>query len=92
MTGDAERELNRVVERLRTMPLGRLAVAAPLAYDACRAMLAVIGEEHPLPRLADHAAADQVSVIAADSWARADGADAQARIVEILTELRRALP
>lgn len=92
MTGDAERELNRVVERLRTMPLGRLAVAAPLAYDACRAMLAVVGDEHTLPRLGDHAAADQVLVIAADAWARAEGADARARIAEILTGLRRALP
>lgn len=92
MTEDADRELERVVDRLRTMPLHRLDVAAPLADKACRAMLAVIGDEHDLPRLGAHAAGDQVAVIATDALGRARDDDARARIVAILTDLRRSLP
>lgn len=87
---DARRELDRVVDRLRSMPLARLAVAAPLAWDTCQQIQAAIGDDRPVPRLADHAAGDQLAVVAQDALQRSSGSAAV--ISHLLVELRRALP
>lgn len=87
------RELERVVDRLRSMPMTRLAPAADLAYATCLALLELAGDDHPLPRLADHAAGDQLAIVGGEALARHPGDEVVlARMHELLTELRRALP
>ena len=93
MAEDYQRELDRVVDRLRTMPLTRLRPAADLAHQACCDLLALAGVDRELPRLADHAAGDQLAVIGADLL-REHGADEllMATATSVLTRLRRTLP
>ncbi len=90
---DFDIELRRVVDRLRSMPVRHLPAAASLAYGACGELLALAAVDRKLPRLADHAAGDQLAVIAAD-LRREQGPDAAvlAAGADILTRLRRALP
>lgn len=90
MAADPARELERVVDRLRSMPLSRLTVAAPLAHAACAQILQAIDDVRPVPRLADHASGDQLAVIGRDALERRpDRAEA---IEAVLVDLRRALP
>lgn len=88
------RERDRCVDRLRGMPLTRLPQSADLAYATAGALVALIpgAAGHPLPRLADHAAGDQLAVIAADLLASNPGTDTLERATDILSELRRSLP
>ena len=88
------RERDRCVDRLRTMPLGRLPESAALAYEACTELLQLTpgGEGRALPRLADRAAGDQLAVIAADFAAAGPDDAALALGTEVLTRLRRSLP
>lgn len=90
MSADAHRELERVVDRLRSMPLSRLSLAAPLAFTTCEQIQVAIDDPRPVPRLADHAAGDQLAVVARDALQRhPERADA---IGDLLVDLRRALP
>lgn len=76
------------------MPLPKLPEAAELAFHASAAIVRLTGgaAHHALPRLADHAAGDQLAVVTADLLAdRPTDATIEAAI-EILTALRRALP
>lgn len=92
-TAEFHRERDRVVERLRTMPLAKLSGAADLAYDAACGILERSADAgRTLPRLADHAAGDQLAVIT-DDFLRADPDDADVQAATaILTGLRRSLP
>lgn len=91
------RELGRVVDRLRGMPVARLAASAELAHGASERLLSMAmaaGDRVPalLPRIGDHAAGDQLAVIGHDFASLQPGADAYAEVTELLVELRRALP
>ena len=88
------RERDRCVDRLRGMPLTRLPVSAALAYAAANALVDLTPDAagRALPRLADHAAGDQLAVVAADFLASAPDTAALERATAILTELRRSLP
>ena len=92
-----DRELGRVVDRLRSMPLTKLAASAELAFRACErplSMAIATGDRAPalLPRLGDHAAGDQLAVIGHDFASLQPGVVAYAQATDILAELRRALP
>ena len=88
------REQDRCVDRLRTVPLARLAASADLAHAAaCRIVdLTPDAADRTLPRLADHAAGDQLAVVASDFLAGAPDAASLEQGTAILTELRRSLP
>jgi hypothetical protein len=91
------RELGRVVDRLRGMPVTKLAASAELAYRASERLLSMAiaaGDRVPalLPRIGDHAAGDQLAVIGHDFASLQPGAAAYAEVTELLVELRRALP
>ena len=92
-----DRELGRVVDRLRTMPLTKLAASAELAFRACERLLSMAiaaGDREPihLPRIGAHAAGDQLAVIGHDFASLEPGVVAYAQATEILVGLRRALP
>ena len=92
-----DRELGRVVDRLRGMPVTRLSASAELAFGACERLLSLAigaGDRAPalLPRLGDHAAGDQLAVIGHDFASLQPGVVAYAQATDILAELRRALP
>ena len=88
------RERDRCVDRLRGMPLTRLPQSADLAYETAGALVGLTygAAGHPLPRLADHAAGDQLAVVAADLLAGDPDADTLDRATAVLSELRRSLP
>ena len=95
--GEFERELNRVVDRLRGMTMTRLPASADLAYATAQRLLSMTiaaGDNLPAepPRLGDHAAGDQLAVIAHDFMALQPSDEEVAAATELLTELRRSLP
>ncbi|CAB4753064.1 MAG: hypothetical protein F2702_04740 [Actinobacteria bacterium] len=95
--GEFERELNRVVDRLRGMTMTRLPASADLAHATAQRLLSMTiaaGDSLPaeLPRLGDHAAGDQLAVIAPDFMALQLSNDEVTAATELLTKLRRSLP
>jgi hypothetical protein len=93
-----ERELARVVERLRTMPLTKLTTCADQVFALCRQfaeLASAAGSTLPgarsLPRLGDHALPDQLQVLGMELAATADLATL-ARAHELLVGMRKALP
>lgn len=91
------RELGRVVDRLRGMPVTRLSGSAQLAFGACERLLSLAiaaGDRAPalLPRIGAHAAGDQLAVIGHDFASLQPGVVAYEQATDILVELRRALP
>jgi hypothetical protein len=82
-------ELRRVVDRLRGLPMRDVPDAATKAYATCQELLAIAKSPHALPRLADHAAADQLAVIAAECRTMNEAAVTEATAA--LVRLRRAL-
>ena len=95
--GEFERELNRVVDRLRGMTMTRLPASADLAHATAQRLLSMTiaaGGSLPaeLPRLGDHGAGDQLAVIAHDFLALQPSDEEVAAATELLTELRRSLP
>ncbi|MCX6414725.1 MAG: hypothetical protein NTU77_09025 [Actinobacteria bacterium] len=95
--GEFERELNRVVDRLRGMTMTRLPASADLAHATAQRLLSMTiaaGGSLPaeLPRLGDHGAGDQLAVIAHDFMALQPSDEEVAAATELLTELRRSLP
>ena len=93
MYADFDTELGRVVDRLRTMPMAKLAVSAELAFRTASQLLDLTPGPHPpLPRLADRAAGDQLAVIGRDFRASANEEAAVTEATAALVELRRALP
>ena len=92
-----ERELSRVVARLRGMTMARLTESAALSYAASQRLLSMTiaaGDNVPaeLPRVGDHAAGDQLAVIAYDFMALQPNIDEVTAATALLTELRRSLP
>ena len=95
--GEFERELHRVVDRLRGMTMTRLPASADLAHATAQRLLSMTiaaGDNLPAepPRLGDHAAGDQLAVIAHDFMALQPSDEEVAAATELLTELRRSLP
>ena len=95
--GEFERELNRIVDRLRGMTMTRLPASADLAHATAQRLLSMTiaaGDNLPAepPRLGDHAAGDQLAVIAHDFMALQPSDEEVAAATELLTELRRSLP
>jgi hypothetical protein len=93
MPGDFERELTRVVERLRTMPLTKISGCADLAYEAAQ----LIVQRTPrspqrLPRIADHGIGDQLFVVGQEFLGAEHDEAAVTEVTAALIELRRALP
>lgn len=89
----AQRELDRIVDRLRGMPLTRLSDAAPTVREYLTRILYLNKQVHPedpttLPTVGDHALPDQLRVIAHDVI----GTDQESELAMLLTALRRALP
>ena len=93
-----ERELARVVERVRTMPLTKLATCSDEVFELCGQLADLAGHAGSplpgaaaLPRLGDHALPDQLQVLGMELAATADSttlADAHERLVKT----RKALP
>jgi hypothetical protein len=91
------RELGRVVDRLRGMPVSKLPAGAALAFGASQRLLSLAiaaGDRVPgdLPRIGDHGAGDQLAVIGRDFASLQPGEAAYAEATELLVELRRSLP
>ncbi len=82
-------ELGRLVDRLRGMPLRTLERCADQVYATCQELVQLQGLPHNVPRLADHAVADQLAVIGADCREMNEAAIAEATAA--LVTLRRAL-
>ncbi len=93
-----ERELARVVERVRTMPLTRLSTCADDVFALCCALAdlahqsgAGLAGAQSLPRLGDHALPDQLRVLGMELAAIGDPL-VIARGYELLVNMRKALP
>lgn len=93
---DLRREADRVVERLRTMPLARLASAA----DGARALAQGLAdrsadlsgqERREVPDVGDAAVGDQVAVMVADLLGLRPPPQQCAEAAEELARYRRAL-
>ena len=91
---ELERERERVVHRLASMPLVRATGCVELVHTAAMRLVELAGERDPadLPVLAPQGLAAQVAVVSADLLALPDDADRDAAALAVLTELRRALP
>lgn len=103
-SADATRiELDRVVDRLRSMPLARLAAPwPPYASRAAgaRALAQRLADRaadlagwprHPVPDVGDAAVGDQVAVTGRDLLALEPGADHLAAVAADLREVRLSL-
>lgn len=93
-----ERELARVVERLRTMPLTRLSSCSEAVFALCRSLADLAHESgsglaggQSVPRLRDHALPDQLQVLGMEIASIADSA-VLTRAHELLVDMRKALP
>lgn len=93
-----ERELARVVERVRTMPLTRLAVCADGVFALCGRFADLSRESGSglpgaaaVPRLGDHALPDQLQVLGMELAAVAD-TSTLANAHDMLVSMRKALP
>ena len=93
-----ERELARVVERIRTMPLTRLSTCSEQIFALCGDLADLAHEAGAgapgagaLPRLGDHALPDQLHVLGMELAAVADLA-ILARAHSLLVDMRKALP
>jgi hypothetical protein len=86
------KELDRVVDRLRSMLITRLPVAADMAYDTTCQLLALSSATARLPRIQDHGAGDQLAVIGRDFAAQHPTDEQYLAATELLVDLRRHLP
>jgi len=93
-----ERELARVVERVRTMPLTKLATCSNQLFELCGAFAEFAHESgsglpgaQSLPRLGDHALPDQLQVLG-DELAAVGNPIALERAYKLLVDMRKALP
>jgi hypothetical protein len=93
-----ERELARVVERVRTMPLTKLPTCADSVFATCGELADLAhayGSALPgaaaLPRLGDHALPDQLQVLGMELAATGDPA-ALRSAHDLLVSMRKALP
>ena len=96
---DVERELRRVVDRLTTVPLNRLADCGPACADAAAVLLAhtrardaAVPEDAALPVLAPHGLGAMIAVLGRDYLAVVDDDPGADEVLAALVGLRRALP
>ena len=82
-------ELDRVVDRLRTMPITKLKDAAKLTRPVLAALAEMAGQSRPVPEIADRALGDQCAVLGQELI---DSGQPCAAAAVLLRELRIALP
>ena len=82
-------ELDRVVDRLRTMPITKLKDAAKLTRPVLSELAEMAGQSRPVPDIADRALGDQCAVLGQELIA--SGRPCAAAAV-LLRELRLTLP
>lgn len=92
-----DRELMRIVDRLRTMPLARLESIQPQVRELALALIALardFGDPAPtaLPAFSARASADVIMVLGNDVHASARSEEQLKAAAHCLTEARRALP
>ena len=95
---DYERELARVVERVRTMPLTKLATCSDDVFALCCALADLsqaagsrLAGSQALPRLGDHGLPDQLRVLGMELAATGENTQIE-RGYELLVDMRKALP
>ncbi len=93
-----ERELARVVERVRTMPLTKLATCADDVFALCAQFADLanhagspLPDSTAVPRLRDHALPDQLRVLGMELAASADSTTLT-EAHDLLVSMRKALP
>ena len=98
LSEEYERELARVVERVRTMPLTRLATCSDEIFELCRSFADLAHESgsglpgaQALPRLGDHALPDQLRVLGME-LAAVGTPEVIERGYALLVDMRKALP
>jgi hypothetical protein len=98
---EVERELGRIVDRLNSMPLPKVASASDDVHDTAEFLVAqtrLLGDSPPaeatLPRLAPQGLGAMLAVIGHDyvDAARASSEPDVDPVLNALVELRRALP
>ena len=82
-------ELDRVVDRLRTMPVTKLPQAAKLTRPVLAEVAAMAGQMLPVPNIAERALGDQCAVLGQELIASGEPC---APASALLRELRLALP
>jgi hypothetical protein len=98
---DVERELDRVVDRLMSMPLAKASTAMPdvmgaaqALLDHCRLIDPQVPDDAMLPSLAPQGLGPLIAVLGTD-WlaaARTSTAPDSDGVLDVLVRLRRALP
>ena len=93
-----ERELARVVELVRTMPLTKLATCSDDVFALCCALADLsqaagsgLAGSRALPRLGDHALPDQLRVLGMELAATGENVQIECGL-ELLVAMRKALP
>jgi hypothetical protein len=82
-------ELDRVVDRLRTMPITKLERAANLTRPVLSELAEMAGQLRPVPKIADRALGDQCAVLGQELI---DSGRPRAAAAVLLRELRLTLP
>lgn len=82
-------ELDRVVDRLRTMPITKLKGAAKLTRPVLSGLAEMSGQLRPVPVVADRALGDQCAVLGQELI---DSGQPCAAATVLLRELRLTLP
>ncbi len=82
-------ELDRVVDRLRTMPITKLKEAAKLTRPVLSGLAEMAGQSRPVPEIAERALGDQCAVLGQELI---DSGQPCAAAAVLLRELRIALP
>lgn len=95
--GGPDRELMRIVDRLRSMPLARLESVQPQVHELADALVALardLGDPAPvpLPGFSARASADVIMVLGTDVLRVARSDEQRAAVAQRLAQARRALP
>jgi hypothetical protein len=91
---ELERELQRVVDRLGSMPLTRVPGCEPQVYAAAHAIVDLTGERSSadLPHLQPHALGAMLAVVGHDYLNTPENDERDRLVLDQLIALRRALP
>jgi len=91
---DIARELERIVDRLGSMPLTRAIGCEEVVHSTAAAIVDLTGE-HPsaaLPHLQVHALGSMVAVVGRDYLNIPENDERDQQVLDLLIALRRALP
>ncbi|MEI8260528.1 MAG: hypothetical protein WCG77_03375 [Actinomycetes bacterium] len=91
---DIARELERIVDRLGSMPLTRAIGCEEVVHSTAAAIVDLTGE-HPsaaLPHLQVHALGSLVAVVGRDYLNIPENDERDQQVLDLLIALRRALP